>query len=101
MTTTSSALDKSTEYNKIRSQYGIEGGISAFWSWLGVSAKTEYQKEQIKETFKEISKQVKTNATVDVDLYVTGYAPNVEVQAGAYVVAMEIEDDAGNKYTTL
>lgn len=76
MTTSSLVLDKSTEYEKMRSKYNIEAGIGGFYAFLAGGVKTNAEREHVKETMKEVSNQIASNATVDVDLRASGYAPN-------------------------
>ena len=94
-------LDDSQTYTKLKKECNIGGGVSAFWSWLGISANASTHKEEIHETFNEVKNQQKVTGNANFDLFVTGQYPNVEVDASAYVLVLEIEDNSGNTYTMM
>jgi hypothetical protein len=94
-------LDKSTTYDQMKSEYNIGGGVSAFWSWLGISANASTHQEQIHQTFQEVVNSQKVSGSAHVDLEVTGQYPNVQVDAGGYVVILQITDSSGNTYNVM
>lgn len=76
MVVSSMALDKSSTYNRIKNTYGIEAGIGGFYAFLAGGLTTNAERESVKETMNELTTQVTSTATVDVDLMTSGYAPN-------------------------
>ncbi|WP_020207616.1 hypothetical protein [Gilvimarinus chinensis] len=91
-------IETSKTYQEMRKSYGISGGISAFWSWLGVHANAEAHKEEIKKVFHEVQQSQQVNGHVNVDLEVTGQYPNVEVTASAFIFVLQISSEMGNTY---
>jgi hypothetical protein len=91
-------LDSSKTYDKMKSEYNIGGGVSAFWSWLGISANASTHKEEIHEVFKEVSESQEVDGSVHISLEVSGQYPNVEVSASAYVLVLQIQNDSGNTF---
>ncbi len=96
MSFTMRSMQSSKTYNKLVDEYNIGGGVSAFWSWLGISANASKHHEDIQESLKEMSESTEVTGTVHVDLMVTGIYPNVQVDASAYILVMQITDDQGN-----
>jgi hypothetical protein len=94
-------LDKSTTYDQMKSEYNIGGGISAFWSWLGISANASTHKEEIHQVFNEVSNSQKVQGKAHLDLMCSGQYPNVQVTAGGYVVVLQITDSQGNTFTMM
>lgn len=92
-------LSSSKTYDEMRTQYNISGGISAFWNWLGISANASTHKEQIHQVFKEVSTSQEVDGSADISLEVSGLYPNVQVDASAYVLVLQIEDSQGNTFT--
>ncbi|PIW61348.1 hypothetical protein [Shewanella sp. CG12_big_fil_rev_8_21_14_0_65_47_15] len=95
------SLDNSKTYDMMKKEYHIGGGVSAFWSWLGISANAETHKEEIHEVFKEVSNSQEVDGAANVSLYVSGQYPNVQVDASGYVLIMQIEDSSGNTYNMM
>lgn len=98
MTFKTRQLEKSSTYDHMKTAYGIGGGISAFWGWLGISANAEAHKEEIHDVFKEVAESQEVQGSAHFDLEVTGLYPNVQVDASAYVLVLQIEDSSGNTY---
>lgn len=95
------SLEKSGTYKKMQKSYNISGGIHGFFSWLGFGSNAQTHKEEINETFNEISNSQDVNGTVDVDLYVTGIYPGFEVKASAYVFVLQITNQTGQSFTVI
>lgn len=93
------SLEESKTYSEMKSSYDIGGGIGGFWSWLGISANASTHKDEIHSVFQELSQSQKVNGTANFDLEVTGLYPNVEVDASAYVLVMQVTDSSGNSFT--
>src|SRR4051794_38453610 len=81
-------LDKSSTYDQMKSEYNIGGGVSAFWSWLGISANASTHKEEIHQVFSEVSNSQAVDGSAHVDLEVSGQYPNVQVSASGYVLVL-------------
>ncbi len=91
-------LNKSKTYDMMKKEYNISGGVSAFWSWLGVSANASTHKEEIHKVFEEVSDSQDVTGSAHVSLSVSGQYPNVAVDASGYVMVLQIEDNSGNTY---
>jgi hypothetical protein len=91
-------LEKSKTFDRMKSEYNIGGGVSAFWSWLGIKANADKHREEIREVFKEVSESQEVDGSVNISLEVTGQYPNVEVSASAYVLVLQIENRSGNTF---
>ncbi|MDY4367211.1 hypothetical protein SNR26_05690 [Pectobacterium brasiliense] len=91
-------INSSKTYKRMKSSYGISGGISSFWSWLGFGANAQTHKEEISEMFTEISNSKEVKGHVDIHLEASGVYPNVPVYAYAYVLVLQITDARGNTY---
>jgi hypothetical protein len=94
-------LDSSKTYDMMKKSYNIGGGVSAFWSWIGISANASTHKEEIHEVFTEVSNSQEVSGNAHVDLYVSGQYPNVQVDASGYVLILQIEDSSGNTYNMM
>jgi hypothetical protein len=94
-------LDKSTTYDEMKSSYDIGGGVSAFWSWLGISANASTHQEQIHQAFQEIANSQAVKGSAKVDLECTGQYPNVQVDASGFVLVLQIQDNLGNTYNMM
>lgn len=94
-------LDKSKTYDRMKKEYNIGGGVSAFWSWIGISANASTHKEEIHEVFKEVSNSQAVDGSANIDLEVTGLYPNVQVDASGYVLVLQIEDSSGNTFNMM
>ena len=92
------SLEVSKTYQQMKSSYKIGGGVSGFWSWLGFGANAETHKQEIHSVFHEISQSQKVDGNANFDLYVSGQYPNVQVDASAYVLVLQITDAQGNTY---
>lgn len=91
-------LDSSQTYDMMKNEYSIGGGVSAFWSWIGISANASAHKEEIHSVFKEVSNSQEVTGSAHIDLYASGQYPNVQVDASAYVLILQIEDSQGNTF---
>jgi hypothetical protein len=91
-------LETSKTYNEIKNKYKIGGGVSAFWSWIGLNVKGEKEKEEITKTFHELQQSQEVKGRIRVNMQVSGQYPNVQVDASAYVLVFEVEDKQGNKF---
>lgn len=91
-------LENSKTYQEIRDTYKVEAGISAFWSWIGLHAGGSKEHEQITQTMHELQQSQKVSGTVHIDLMVTGLYPNVQVDASAYILVLQVEDSQGNTF---
>ncbi|MEF2073312.1 hypothetical protein [Consotaella aegiceratis] len=91
-------LESSKTYDRMKTEYSISGGVSAFWSWLGISANASTHKEEIHEVFTELSQSQEVDGVANFKMDITGIYPNVRVDASAYVMIFQIEDGDGNTY---
>jgi len=96
MSFTLKQMDSSKTYNKMVKDYSISGGVSGFWGWLGFGANASTHKKEIQESLMEMASSQAVKGTVIVDLMVTGIYPNVQVDASAYVLVLQITDDQGS-----
>jgi hypothetical protein len=94
-------LDKSQTYDRMKSEYNIGGGVSAFWSWLGISANANTHKEEIHSVFNEVANSQAVDGHAHIQLEVSGQYPNVQVDATAYVLVLQIQDSSGNTFTMM
>jgi hypothetical protein len=99
MSFTLKQMESSKTYSKMVNDYSISGGVSGFWGWLGIGANASTHKTEIQESLKEMASSQAVKGTVDVDLMVTGIYPNVQVDASAYVLVLQITDDQGSTVT--
>jgi hypothetical protein len=95
------SLEDSKTYDEMKQSYDIGGGVSAFWSWLGISANASTHKDEIHSVFQEVQNTQKVDGSADFDMEVSGLYPNVAVDASAYVLVMEVEDSSGNTFTMM
>lgn len=93
-------LDSSKTYDLMKTKYNISGGVAAFWSWIGIRANADAHKEEIHEVFNEVSNSQDVAGKADLDLFVSGIYSNVQVDASAYVLILQIEDSQGNTVNT-
>lgn len=89
---------KSKSYLELKEKFGINGGISAFWSWLCSGGNAQDNQEAIAKFCTDISATQNVKGKVNINLDVTGKYPNVAVYAYAYVLVLQITDSRGNKY---
>ena len=94
-------LEKSSTYNELKSHYKFSAGTGGFWGWLVGGAHTEKEKSAIHQVFHEVTTQQKTSGTVHINLYVSGIYPDVEVDASAYVLVLQVQDSQGNTYNMM
>ncbi len=92
------SLNSSKTYNEMRSKYSIGGGVSGFFGWLVGNAHAETHKEEIEKTFKEVTSTQKVDGHVDIEMMVSGIYPNVQVDASAYILVLQVEDSQGNTF---
>lgn len=90
-------MESSKTYNKMVKEYNISGGVHGFFSWLGFGANASTHKKEIQESFKEMASSQKVKGTVNIDMMVTGQYPNVQVDASAYILVLQLTDEQGNK----
>ena len=93
-------LETSQTYTRLQRDNSISGGIGAFFGWLGIGVNASTNSSDIRQTFNELKTSTKVTGTVKVDLFVTGYLPNVQVDASAYVLVLQIQDSQGNTIAT-
>lgn len=98
MSFTIQQLESSKTFDQMKSEYNIGGGVSAFWSWLGISANAQTHKEEIRQVFNEVSQSQAVQGSVHISLEVSGLYPNVEVSASAYVLVLQIQNSSGNTF---
>jgi len=94
-------LESSKTYDEMKSSYDIGGGISAFWSWIGISANASTHQEQIHQVFQEVSTSQKVSGSAHFDLMCSGQYPNVQVDALAYILVLQITNDSGNTFNMI
>lgn len=92
------SLEVSKTYQQMKQSYDIGGGIGGFWSWLGLSSHASTHKSEIQQVFHEVTQHEKEHGKVHIDMGVTGLIPNVQVDASAYVLIMQVTDAQGNTY---
>lgn len=90
-------MESSKTYNKMVKEYNISGGVSGFFAWIGFGSHASTHKTEIQESFKEMASSEEVNGTVNIDMMVTGQYPNVQVDASAYILVLQLTDDQGNK----
>ena len=93
-------MEKSETYQEMVKRYSISGGVSGFWGWLSIGVNASTHKIEIQKALKEMSESQEVTGSVEVDLYVTGTYPNVQVDASAYVFVLQITDEQGSSVTT-
>jgi hypothetical protein len=94
-------LETSKTYDEMKSEYSIGGGVSAFWSWLGISANAQTHQEQIHQVFQEVSTSQAVKGSANFDLDCSGQYPNVQVDASAFVLVLQIQNDQGNTFNMI
>ncbi|MEX6025865.1 hypothetical protein AB6H10_10795 [Providencia vermicola] len=92
------SLESSSTYNKLLNEYKFGGGVSGFFTWIGLSVNAEVHKEEIHEVLEQLQNSQKVTGRVTIDMNVTGLYPNVEVTAMAYVNVLQIENSTGNTF---
>ena len=90
-------MESSETYNKMVSKYKIKGGVGGFFSWVGFGANASTYKEEIEESFSEMSSSEEVDGTVIIDMMVIGQYPNVQVDASAFILVLQITDNQGNE----
>lgn len=91
-------MDSSKTYDMMKTSYNISGGVSGFWSWLGIGANASTHKEEIHSVFNEVANSQAVEGHANIDLFASGQYPNVQVDASAYVLILQIEDQQGNTF---
>lgn len=94
-------MESSKTYKSMVSKYSISGGVSGFWSWLGFGANASTYHEDINQAMTEMSSSQEVTGTVNVNLMCTGLYPNVQVDASAYVLVLQITDGQGSNTFTV
>ncbi|MEJ6405054.1 hypothetical protein [Yoonia sp. 2307UL14-13] len=92
------SLESSKTYKEMRKSYNISGGVSGFFSWITGQASADTQKSEIQTALKEISQSQKVGGHVDIEMMVTGAVPNMQVDASAYILVLQVEDSQGNTF---
>jgi hypothetical protein len=92
-------VEKSSTFQSLKSSYNISGGVSGFWSWIGFGANADTHREEIRTALKEMFSAQKVDGRVDVDIGVTGIYPNVQVDASAFILVLQITDNQGSTAT--
>lgn len=92
-------MESSKTYNKMVKEYNVSGGVSGFFSWIGFGTNASTHKKEIQESFKEMASSENVAGTVNIDMMVTGQYPNVQVDASAYILVLQLTDNQGNKTT--
>jgi hypothetical protein len=92
-------VESSTTYQSLKSSYNVSGGVSGFFSWLGFSSNVDAHREEIQTALKEMFSSQKVDGTVNVDMGVTGLYPNVQVDASAFILVLQITDSQGSTAT--
>jgi len=92
-------MEKSQTYQSMMSSYNISGGVSGFFAWLGFGANASTHKEQIQTALHEMMSSQSVNGHVKVNLMVTGQYPNVQVDASAFILVLQITDAQGSTAT--
>jgi hypothetical protein len=92
------SLEASKKFDQMQSSYDIGGGISGFWSWLGISANAQQHQSEIHQVFQEASSSQAVNGHAHFDLDCSGQYPNVQVDASAYVLVLQITNSSGNTF---
>lgn len=91
-------LDSSQKYQSLQKQYNFSAGISGFWEFLTGKVGGGVSREEKQEVFSQVQNSQDFEAKFHYDLIVTGYAPNVQVDARAYYLYFAITDDQGNTF---
>ncbi len=90
-------MESSKTYNKMVSEYNISGGVSGFFSWIGFGVNASTHKKEIQESLKEMASSENVEGKVCIDMMVEGQYPNVQVDASAYILILQLTDKQGNK----
>ncbi len=90
-------MESSKTYNKMVKEYNISGGVRGFFSWIGFGTNASTHKTEIQESFKEMASSEDVEGTVDIDMMVSGQYPNVQVDASAYILVLQLTDKQGNE----
>ncbi|WP_299386497.1 hypothetical protein [uncultured Lacinutrix sp.] len=89
-------MESSKTYNKMVKEYNISGGVGGFFAWLGFRSNASTHKKEIQESFKEMASSEKVKGKVNINMMVSGQYPNVQVDASAYILVLQLTDDQGN-----
>ncbi len=92
-------MESSSTYKRMVEQHSISGGVYGWFYWIGYGSNASTYKSEIQESFQQMSSSQAVNGTVHVNLMVTGIYPNVQVDASAYVLVLQLTDDQGNTTT--
>jgi hypothetical protein len=92
-------MESSKTYNKMVQEYNISGGVSGFFSWIGFGSHASTHKQEIQESFSEMANSQEVKGTVNINMMVTGQYPNVQVDASAFILVLQLTDDQGNQTT--
>ncbi len=92
-------METSQTYQSLKQSYNISGGVSGFFAWLGFGSNASTHKEQVETALHEMMSSQNVHGTVNVDMMVTGQYPNVQVDASAFVLVLQITDSQGSTAT--
>lgn len=97
--TSARRIEQSKTYNELHKKYNFSSGVNGFWAFItGKHKGTQISREEIDKVFHETQQVTDTAVTYHFDLDVTGYAPNVQVDARAYYTRLQVEDTQGNTF---
>lgn len=95
-------LDKSTTYDEVRTKYQMSGGVSGFWAWLlGLKADASQEHEEVHQVFNEVANSQAVQGAVNIKLDCTGLYPNVQVDASAFVLVLQITNSQGSTFNMI
>jgi hypothetical protein len=89
-------MKRSRKLQQLTNAYNISVGISGFFSWLGFGVNASVHREEITSALQEVMNTQTVQGSIDPEMMVTGLFPNVQVEAAAYVLALQITDNQGN-----
>jgi hypothetical protein len=91
-------LEQSKTFDQLKSQQSFSSGVSGFWAWLGLGQNKSTYQEQIHQAFHEMSTSQAVQGSAHFDLECSGQYPNVQVDASAFVLVLQIQNDSGNTF---
>jgi hypothetical protein len=94
-------LEQSKTYDELKSTQSFSAGVSGFWGWLGLGANAQTYQSQIHQAFQEMSTSQAVNGSAKFDLECSGQYPNVQVDASAFILVLQIQNDSGNTFNLI
>jgi len=94
-------LERSQNFQQLKTSQNIGGGIFAFFSWLGIGVNASTNREEITGALQEIVNNATVQGSISYALFVTGLFPNVQVDASAFIYALQVTDNQGSTATVL